>query len=174
MAIEWLFPVLETIKKLLETSEALKGGEVMQKNLEFLRDQVEAQGKQQAQHDEAQAKSTKRIAELEDELAKKWVRYGGALFHVLPNGKLDFAMYCPRCRVSTDPYSAFACRTEGCKWRSGIHISALRGAMERAAVELGLPLADPLFDPEAIAQQSKPSGRRILSQGLFKRNAGGS
>lgn len=101
--LEIVFASLEALKRLGEVASGIKGGEVLEKHLNFLRDQLELQGKAQAQSEEQLRDAERKVAELERQLDLQWAHYRGLLFRRLPSGKLDRGVYCPICKVIMEP-----------------------------------------------------------------------
>lgn len=168
MAVLEVLAMLGLVDKGLDLLKTIKGGEVLKEHLELLRDRLRNQAEQQAKLEQDLQLKTSRVAELEEELATKWKRYGGALFHILPNGKMDAALYCPRCRVSTNPRSSFRCSIRDCGWASGLQPGEGRAALEKAAAALGVELSEPLAEPPV--KDSEGPRRTVIHPGLKPRN----
>ena len=138
--------------------------EVLKERVEFLRDQIAAYSECQAKNEADLREAKERVAQLEEELAKDFFSYGGALFHLL-DGRLDCASFCPRCRVSTSPFWGFCCQHPGCGWQPAILQGNFRAAFEKVAAHKGVQLAEPLFDLDALDKQIQEGECEIHSRG---------
>lgn len=127
---------------------------LFKQHLEFMRDQLEAASRTEAEGKEKYARACERIADLERQINGEFVFFRGAAFRRLPSGRLDRAVYCPVCRVSTLPVPTlsvvqgrrrlvpgpFKCSRPGCGWVSQFRFVGFPAVFTRACAEHGAKL----------------------------------
>jgi hypothetical protein len=160
MGLEIAIASITLVTKLLDMAKGFKGSEILEQNLKLLRDQLQIQAEAHAKAEGSLREAEKKVSDLEFQAAKDFIRFNGNLFRILPSGKLDFAVYCERCRISVGISTGYCrCHTPDCKWMSNIPGPKLGEALKIVAAEYRLEISEPLFE------QPEPLPRQIISHG---------
>ncbi len=159
-----IFATLELATKIGELGTKLFSGkeaQVLKEHVALLRSHLELNGKQQAETEGKLRKTEARVAELEAELAAKWMPFRGALFLRLPSGRVDDAVYCPACRVAAiattfavgtigrdgegvlhSTPSRYKCMRTGCGWQSDFVSGKQEALLAAVALEYGCKIRE--------------------------------